>query len=210
METSNRDQKKEARRLEIVKAAAIIYSDKGIDSTTIQEVADIAQLGVASVYRYFPGKIDLAVETALFNWKKAINPIMNNMALEENAWDSLNIYMNGFLFLFRNNPDFFRFIEFFDNYISRQKKKPDSFREYEQLLQDQDNDIIEILLKGQKKLSIRSDIDIIHQYSVSTKAIMAFAQKLLLRGNIIQADNTDHYNDLKTLITILLDNIKRH
>jgi len=189
-------------------AAAEIYSYKGIDSTTMQEVADKAKIGVASLYRYFPGKIDLAVATAIYLWEQTFLPLGEFISRGNTAWANINNYMNGFLVLFKEKPDFFRFIENFDNYISRQTVRPESLNAYEVLLSEQDNQMILILEKGQENLSIRSDIDVADYYSISTRTIMAFAQKLLLRGRILQSDNSDPEKDLKTLITILLENIK--
>jgi AcrR family transcriptional regulator len=209
MPGSKREIYKETRREKMIVAASQIYSEYGIDSTTIQQVADRAELGVASVYRYFPGKTDLAVAAAIHVWKNAMVPLSEGIAKEENPWECIKNYMNGFLHLFRNTPDFFRFVENFDNYISRQENRPESIREYEIMLTAEDNQIMNILHKGQEQGFIRSDIEIDHYYSVATKAIMAFAQKLLLRGSILEADKTDHIKEMTTLISILLDNIRK-
>lgn len=189
----------------MLEAAAAIYSEKGIDAASIQEVADKAGIGVASVYRYFPTKADLAVETAIFLWRKYMNPLQDFK--KKSILENINSYMENFLRLFRNSPDFLRFIENFDNYIARQEERPENFREYEEMLTGQDQDVINLLEEGQKEGTIRKDINAQQYFSLATKSIMAFAQKLLLRGVILQSDKTDATAELKLMIEIMINSI---
>lgn len=207
METSKRDRNKEERRQKMIEAAASVYSEKGIDDTTIQEVADRAGLGVASVYRYFPGKADLAVGTAIHIWRTYMLPLSSKAMEKMKSFHFISAYMEGFLELFENHPEVLRFIENFDNYISRQENRPEGFSVYEKLLTEQDTVVTKQLTRGQEEGFIRKDIDVARYYSVATKAIMAMAQKLLLRGTILSSDGTDGAGDLKILIGIMLDSI---
>jgi len=47
---------KEARRLTIIKAAIALFSRKGLAGTTIQEIAEEAEIGKGTVYEYFDSK----------------------------------------------------------------------------------------------------------------------------------------------------------
>lgn len=56
-----RTQKRRARtRIKLVKAAYAIMSKKGVDSTTIQEITDAADIGFGTFYNYFSTKDDIA------------------------------------------------------------------------------------------------------------------------------------------------------
>lgn len=204
---SKREQNKEERRQKMIEAAAAVYSEKGIDDTTIQEVADHAGVGVASVYRYFPGKTDLAVAAALYMWQCHMIPLSRDLNIDQGTVNFLRAYMNGFLQLFSEKPQFLRFIENFDNYISRQSERPEAFNEYETMLTEQDQSVTDRLRQGQTEGTVRGDIHIPSYYAVSTKAIMAMAQKLLLRGSIVKSDRTEPVTELKILIEMLLESI---
>lgn len=51
--------KKKEIRQAILDSAYDLFSERGYHSTTLQEIADLAGIGVSSVYSYFPSKIDL-------------------------------------------------------------------------------------------------------------------------------------------------------
>lgn len=56
-----RSQKKQRRRERIVDAAVEAFNRKGFSRTTMQEIAEVADLAVGTLYNYFPSKNDLLV-----------------------------------------------------------------------------------------------------------------------------------------------------
>lgn len=59
--TGLRSQKKRRRRERIVEAAVEAFNRKGFAATTMQEIAEVAELAVGTLYNYFPSKNDLLV-----------------------------------------------------------------------------------------------------------------------------------------------------
>ena len=57
--TSLRDKQRERRRRDIMDAAWTLIGEKGLDSTSIEEIAARAEVGTATVYNYFGSKSDL-------------------------------------------------------------------------------------------------------------------------------------------------------
>ena len=57
--TSLRDKQRERRRRDIMDAAWTLIGEKGLDSTSIEEIASQAEVGAATVYNYFGSKSDL-------------------------------------------------------------------------------------------------------------------------------------------------------
>src|SRR5690606_2349450 len=51
----------EARRREILEAAARVFIRRGFDGATMQDIAAEADVSTGLIYRYFPGKDDLIV-----------------------------------------------------------------------------------------------------------------------------------------------------
>lgn len=49
----------EARRDDIMNAALRLFSDRGVEETTMSDIADDAGISAGAIYRYFPGKADL-------------------------------------------------------------------------------------------------------------------------------------------------------
>jgi AcrR family transcriptional regulator len=59
-----REKQKEQRKHSILSATADLFASKGYHDTTIEEIAELAEVGVATVYNYFYSKSELAL--ALF------------------------------------------------------------------------------------------------------------------------------------------------
>ncbi len=56
---SLRERQKERRSREILDAAAALIGEKGYDETSVEEIAAMAEVGVATVYNYFGSKNEL-------------------------------------------------------------------------------------------------------------------------------------------------------
>ncbi len=54
-----RDRKKQEVRHRTIQAAAALFADKGLDNTTMEEIATAANVSVATVYNYFGSKTTL-------------------------------------------------------------------------------------------------------------------------------------------------------
>jgi len=202
------EQQKLKRRRDVVKAALTLFNEKGIEASSIQEIADRAEIGVASVYRYFSNKGELAVEAAILNWQNGYTPLTEAASKSPTGAEKLKTILDGFLQLFRENPDFFRYLEDFDNFISRLPKRPEAMARYEQVLAENDRVEDGVLEEGIADGSLK-DLPNLHAlFSISGLAVTALAQKLLNRGHITSRDEQfDPEVQLRMLIETLLDNI---
>ncbi len=54
--TGLRDRKKQQVRRRVIEAAAALFSSQGLDATTMEEIAEAAEVSVATVYNYFGTK----------------------------------------------------------------------------------------------------------------------------------------------------------
>jgi AcrR family transcriptional regulator len=71
---------KEQKRKDILKAALKAYANKGIQNTTVQDIADIADIGKATIYLYFDSKENILQECFnefAVNSQKNIEPIID-------------------------------------------------------------------------------------------------------------------------------------
>ena len=57
--TGLRDRKKQEVRHRIIRAAAKLFTEKGLDETTMEEVAAVSEVSVGTVYNYFGSKSTL-------------------------------------------------------------------------------------------------------------------------------------------------------
>jgi AcrR family transcriptional regulator len=63
-------EKKETKRPAIVTAATSLFAKRGVDATSMRDIADRAGVREAAIYRHFPGKEELAREIFLswYGW----------------------------------------------------------------------------------------------------------------------------------------------
>jgi AcrR family transcriptional regulator len=55
------ERRRRQNREALVEAGYRVMSEKGIDAATMQEIAELADLGAGTIYNYFPSKDDLAI-----------------------------------------------------------------------------------------------------------------------------------------------------
>lgn len=205
-DVSSREKTRNKRMQLVIKAAYTLFLEKKIEAASIQEIADKAEIGVASVYRYFTNKGEMAVEAAILSWESGLNPLLERVLADESA--GIASLMNGYLDIFRDNPDFFRYLEDFDNYISKLDSPPRAMVRYEKMLKRQDELINSILQKDVNNENLRTDIDIMAYLNMAGQAVIAMAQKLVNRGHIISHDEDyDPSETLKLLVETLYKNI---
>lgn len=203
---TGREKARNQRKEMVIKASYKLFLEKKIESASIQEIADEAGIGVASVYRYFSNKGEMAVEAAILSWESGLNPLLERVNSDANA--GIAALMNGYLDIFRTNPDFFRYLEDFDNYISKLETPPSAMERYELMLDRQDEIIKSILQKDVHKGTLRSDIDIMAYLNMAGQAVIAMAQKLVNRGNVVSHDEDyDPSQQLKMLVETLYNNV---
>ncbi|WP_163192886.1 TetR/AcrR family transcriptional regulator [Clostridium thermarum] len=186
------DNLKEQRKEEVVSAAIEVFKEKGIDNTKMTDIAEKAEVGVASVYRYFKTKFDLVLAAATYLWREDIREIY------EQFYDSAFKKLSGIeqirkildisIDLYKQYPQYLSFLEYFDNYIVKEKVPAEKLESYEKNVIDMRRGIFEALEQGKKDGSIKADIDNNTFYITITHALMSLSQKLILRGTILKSD----------------------
>ena len=78
---STRERQAQQRREKIIQASMQLFWEKCVEDTSMEEVAKCSGVGVATVYRYFPTKIELVIETAEFYWKKVAVKYLTELVL---------------------------------------------------------------------------------------------------------------------------------
>ena len=210
-----RDGQKNARIERILLAAFSLFSHNGFDAIAMTDIAKEAEIGVASLYRYFETKDEIAIRTAMWAWesqKKLIMPILNDTGYyTKSGIEELEEIFDLFCKLFQNEPDFFRYIYFFDAYIVCQKIDSERLIPYQEVIQSVQTVIGNAIHKG------ISDGSISKKYKDNEKqlyfslmhTLFSVSQKLSLTGKMLKMDETnDGIQQLKLLGQILLGGIK--
>lgn len=184
---------KQQRKSEVVLVALAVFSTQGIEATTMVDVANAAHIGVASVYRYYKTKFDLALEAAIVLWKDQINPyfmsVIDESYHQETGLNQVMRFLKVTSRLVQETPQALRFLEYFDNFIVSQAIDHIRLESYGNSVGLAKPVFMEALTKGIQDGSIRTDLDQEAFYLTITHTLMSLSQKLILRGEVVDSDD---------------------
>ena len=192
----------------IIESVYRLFCQKGIDNTTFQDVADDSDFGVATIYRYYSNKTEMAIQAALYNWKTGFIALAEESMKCYRGGDQICSLFNGYIRLFITKPEVYRFMVDFDNYISRLNNSPSTMSQYDELLKHYNSLIADMISQGVRDEILKSKENMNQYYSMIFNAIVAFAQKLLNRRTM---DNRDKLwkdaEQMTLLVETLISNI---
>ncbi len=158
---SKREQQKLQRRQNIIQIAKDLFLEQGVQNIQMQDVADAAGVGIATIFRYFPKKEYLVIA--------ASNSITNEMATDigqiveqtipafEKIEQILDYYISG-----TKDPQL-RLAKFFESFDLYEKIAAESTEQYAEYLFARSK-LASILLalaeQGKQDGSLRTDIDL--------------------------------------------------
>ena len=210
-----RDGLKNARIERILLSAFSLFSHKGIDAIAMTDIAKNAEIGVASLYRYFETKDEIAIRTAIWAWesqKKVIIPMLQGEDYNKlDGFNQLEQILKLFFKLYEGEPDFFRFIYFFDSYAVCQQISPERLLPYQEVILSVRKIIADAIHKGLEDGSIsprykESEEEL---YFSIMHTVFSTSQKLSLSGKMLQMDEkNDGVLQLQLLGQIMLNGLK--
>jgi AcrR family transcriptional regulator len=200
------DNQKEKRKEEVILGAIEVFKEKGIDNSKMTDIAERAEIGVATVYRYFNTKFELVIAAAATLWEEKISILYDKFSkpsfVKLNGADRVRVILNLFIDVYQKYPEFISFLEHFDNYIVKESISLENLVSYEKIIIDTKSATFDAIEWGKKDGSIKSNIDNDAFYITITHSLMSLSQKLILRGTILRSDK-DIQGD--TQLKILID-----
>ncbi len=210
-----RDEQKNARIDRILAAAFKLFSSAGIEPVAMTDIAKKAEIGVASLYRYFSTKDEIAIRTAIWAWEEQISEIYpsinNDEYTNENGLFRLSIIFSLFKKLYMSQPEFLRFIYFFDSYAVNSGIKQERMIEYENVIGKVQMIVADAINLGIKDNSINKKyIDKTEDlYFTLMHSFFSTAQKLTLSENLLAMNEKSKGSDqLDLLSELLLNGVK--
>lgn len=153
---------KTAKRKRIMETGFNIFSERGIEAVTMPEVAEASGVSRATLYRYFPTKLDLVLAIGLETWADYINYRTELIAPETHAnWTAaefLGYFLDSFIDLYRHHRDMLRFNYDLNSFMRKESGAAQVigiYRETAVGVRAQFHDLFE---RGKKDGTIRTDL----------------------------------------------------
>jgi len=185
---------KRVRREKMADTALAVFTEKGIDATTLDEIAEKAGVGIASVYRHFGTKADLAVAAAERVWRGEWEGFGDEdgsptgMEAQPPGLCRVQSLLNRFIKAFDDRRQAFSFLEDFDRFVVREGLAPARMASYDQMLLEFRQVLKGALATGQADGSVRADLDADLFCATFSQAFVALAEKVVNRPLVVPSD----------------------
>ena len=190
----------------ILQTATSLFMTSGIADVTIKDIADAAEIGEATVYRYFGTKTNIVVASALKLGKETYEAFFD-LTKGKTGYDKLEIFYNSYLNVFKKSPSHFYFIKEFDAYMCAHSEI--SLDEYEKSLDLFKNDFMNAYKLGLSDGSIKEVKQIEVLYYSTTHALLELCKKLSMKKGVLEQDKSLKKNsEIKCLINIILSSLQ--
>lgn len=199
----------------IVSNATIIFSRQGIHNTKMTDIAEVSNIGVATLYRYFKTKGEIVIQSGIYVWKSVEeilkDKINNKVYQDKSGFDQINYMTDLFLKAYDTNTEFFRFLYYFDDFILKEDIGKERLLDYEASILSIKNIVIKALEKGQQDNTIKQSINCDEFYMVSMHSLIKLCQKLIMENDILEMDiSVSDKKQIQILIDMILFYIKNN
>lgn len=203
---------KDLREEAIVYVAAELFLRDGIESVKMTDIADRAEVGVASLYRYFGTKEALVLRAGALLWQD-LQTLFGSVYEAENFHAQTGLEQIIRLFgvyrkLFREQPDFIRFVGEFDSFVIHNRVEKSQLQEYEKSVLNFYPVFLASYEAGLRDGSVRKIAEPRLYYEAVCHAVMSLSQKLL-QGDILPADGFADTVELELLLDMAARYLRR-
>lgn len=165
-----------ANRQRFLESGFRLFTRKTIGAVSLEEVARASGIGVATLYRYFGSKADLAVAISAWKWeefRRQLALVPDASHREGPASEDFANYLDTFLDLYRNQPDLLRFNQFFNIYLQGAKTKKASLKPFEEVVSRFADRFRLIWEKGEKDGTLRTEMPWQQVFSATMHVMLA-------------------------------------
>ena len=127
------------RRERLLEAGFRLFAARSIEAVKLSEIAEAADVGIATLYRYFKTKPDLVIEIGTKKWHEYYEEVERNYAAcggaQTDALGEMEIYLDSIIELYRSHRDILKFNRNFDTYVVHQECTAEQMRPYNEAVE---------------------------------------------------------------------------
>ena len=190
----------------LVDIATDLFMCRSIQEVTIRDIAISAQVGEATIYRYFGKKQELVVQSAM-KLQSIVNSGYFKLDDKLNGYQKLEVFYLSYLNIFDQHRNFYKFLSEFDAYMSSENK--DILNPYEDAIEQYKSACMKAYEQGLKDGSIKEQENIDLFYFSTTHAVLELCKKLALKAVLNQDLAIEKLGEVRCLINIVLNTLKK-
>ena len=202
-----REKKKELTRKTIMEKGFELFTERGIESVTMQEIADASLVGRATLFNYFNSKVDLVIAIGSWKWKEYIE----RKAEEAKQFDRekrtgaelLSNYLDAFLEQYRSYRSNLRFNYNSNSYLRSERATPEQMEPFMQVVNKLAALFHGVYKRGMKDGTLNASISEEEMFSGCFHIMLAAATRYAV-GLVYISENIDPEKELVMLKRLLL------
>lgn len=184
-----RQQLSDKRRSDILQAARRVFNFKGIESATMSDIAIEAEMGVATLYRYFNTKPELVIETGIDYCRDAIaNQPYGIIDPALSGLERIQRLLHALTRLCNERQDFLIFLQQFDFYFSCKENHHPRLDVFESEIFPLVSPWFDAMEKGICDGSIRGDVQTVDVIALILRSFVSLQQRNLTRDHVLSID----------------------
>lgn len=203
---------KEQRIQDIIKAARVTFIEKGLEKTTMQDIATEASIGIATLFRYFPRKEKLLVTVIIGIVEDNIPIFQAAEDLQGTCIQKIEKIFDIYIMFNKEKLERTKLIASFETYAAQHNEPLEDIDIYGTTFRKIKIIFSGIIETGKKDGSIRQDIDIEETLNVLIHAFNAFSARLSMpKKNIgLSTNKMEPEEELKVLKTVFINYLQNN
>lgn len=200
-------EKIDERKIKILNTAFDIFVEKTIEAVSMGEIAETAGVGRATLFRYYPSKLELAIEVCGKKWKDVFDELDRCRPIssvgEIPALDRLIFTLDSYIALYQNYKELLCYNDNFNHYVSRVGEDNERLAEFHESLYSVNVRLHNMYEKAKEDKSFRTDIPEGEFMRVTVQTMMGAGEhyaKGFIWGSEKEHDYTQELLRLKEMI----------
>lgn len=181
---NKRQQNKEERLHRIITQAEMLFLKEGFEHVQMQEIADAAEVGIATLFRYFPKKDQLIVAAAVRNLTPTLHAFQELTKQPGDAYSRIEAILDYLLDQQTKRTSHSRFREAFESYASFTTIPLPRINDYIELQREILETLEPLIEDGKTDGSLRSGIDVKTTVLTIINAFGTFGNNIILKSHI--------------------------
>lgn len=204
--------KKEKHR-RILEAGFKLFSERGIELVTMPEIAEASGIGRATLFRYFPTKLELVVAIGTWKWQEYIGWHDTLLTPEEKknitGAERLRLFLDSFLDLYRNHADILRFNYNFNSYLKYEAGTAEQKQPYIRMTDGLGAQFHQLYEQGKADGTLNTDYSEQSMFSSSFHIMLAAVTRYAVGLVVMYEDASEPESELVMLEELLLGRFTR-
>ncbi len=167
------------RRASIIENAQMLFLEKGLEKTSMQDIADKAGISKVTLYRYFPDRHPIAFEVSVRMLEQIFNTASKNIPPELEGLPAMQVAFQNMVREFYTLRNAYRYIGMFDNLYAREYPTEELAEWYKQ---SNHRLAIDFAFSVSKSKIDENSLDSLFTIA---NTVMSFLEKMAARGDLM-------------------------